>query len=324
MKDLGFPIMMADNLWVRFRFPVMKVTVIFPGLHDQGKCDAFLIATIHLKQLVRVLWTAKGSSEIVVLIEVQPRLTNNSPSERRLLRPFFQLVGIKKVIVTGVSNQRHIAQLRSAITTGINVAQTHIFLMGSIRFLRECVTAQRWEDAMVQTERHSIFIADCRIVFGNRLFGIESGLDVNTTMGRRRTAVEIFVATALANAEITLHLQIYTKAIRFASKALTYISLEHVYYATIAATLGIIAPVHHYALLPLNGTAASLNQFKCYMLCLRARAYIGNGRASRAARDINDARELMPTSVMLAAVFEDWRARFGSVARSVGFQRYDK
>ncbi|MCJ1424769.1 hypothetical protein MMC29_002657 [Sticta canariensis] len=162
--------MTADDLWRRFRFPVLKATVIFPSIHDGAKYDALLIATCHLKQLKRVLWTAKGSSEIEVTIQVQPPLTNNSPSEHHLLRPLFQLVGIKKVLVSGVSNQRHIAKLTSAMMAGFDIPRAHIGLMRSIYFLQGHVKVQRWGDVMAQPERHNILIADCMTVFGDRVF----------------------------------------------------------------------------------------------------------------------------------------------------------
>ncbi|MCJ1424670.1 hypothetical protein MMC29_002558 [Sticta canariensis] len=316
MKDRGFPIMTADDLWCRFRFPVMKVTVRFPTLHCWGQCDAFLIATFHLKQLMRVLWTAVGSSEIEVMIQVQPPLTKNSPSERQLLVPFFRLVGIRKVIVSGVSDQGNIAKLTSAITTGIDIDRVHIGLMRSLCFLQGCVKEQRWGDAIAHTERHTTLLADCRTVFGNRIFGIEPGLNVNKAIARRSIAVEIFIAAALANAEVSLHQQIYTNAIRFATRALTLFHSELVYYPAIAATLNVLVPPRQFMLLPITGTTASLNEFLCRILCVRAGAYIGTQKAGCAVRDINEARELMPTSSMLASVSEDWQARFGSVASS--------
>lgn len=310
MKDRGFPIATADDLWRSFRFPVMRVTVIFPTLVDQGQSDAFLIATDDLKQLMRVLWTAKGSSEIEVMIHVQPPLTNKSPSERHLLHPFLRLRSIKKIIILGVSKRGYISQLTSKLTTRDGLTQTYADLMASIHCMQRFIKAQQWKQAIVRAEEHGILLIDSKIVYGNRLVGVEPGLNINISIARSHAAKEILVATALGIAEVTLHLCHYSKAFHFANRALTLLSRVSVFNPALAAIL--TTPPNH-PLLIITGTVTSANNFKCYIHCIRARASMGMQKAENAMDDIEKARELMPTSMTLASVSEDWQARFGSV-----------
>ncbi|MCJ1422879.1 hypothetical protein MMC29_000759 [Sticta canariensis] len=310
MKDRGFPIATADDLWRGFRFPVMRVTVIFPTLVDQRQSDAFLIATDHLKQLMRVLWTAKGSSEIEVMIHVQPPLTNKSPSERHLLHPFLRLRSIKKITILGVSKRRYISQLTSKLTTRDGLTQTYADLMASTHCMQKFIEAQQWNQAIVRAEKHGVLLIDSKIVYGNRFIGVEPDLNVNTSIARSHVAKEILVATALGIAEITLHLRQYNDAIRVANRALTLLSRVSFFNPALAAIP--TTPLNH-PLLIITGTVTSVNNSKCYFHCIRARASMGMQNAENAMVDIEKARELMPTSVTLASVSEDWQARFGSV-----------
>lgn len=80
MKDNGFPVASGDNLWLHVKFPVMKVTVVFPGLEDQKQSDTLVVATIYLKQLVRALWTAKGASEMDIRFMFNRRILKTRPT----------------------------------------------------------------------------------------------------------------------------------------------------------------------------------------------------------------------------------------------------
>lgn len=55
---------MLINLWCNVKFPVMKVKVVFPSLENRKESDTLVVATVHFKQLIRALWTAKGASEM--------------------------------------------------------------------------------------------------------------------------------------------------------------------------------------------------------------------------------------------------------------------
>ena len=310
MKDRGFPIATAHDLWHGFRFPVMKVTVIFPTLVDQRQSDAFLIATDHLKQLMRVLWTAKGSSEIEVIIHVQPPLTNKSPSERHLLDPFLRLRSIKKITILGVSKHGYASQLTFKLMTRDGLTQTYADLMASIHHMQRFIKAQQWKQAILRAQKHAILLTDSKIVYGNRFVGVEPGLNINTSIARSHAANEIFVATTLGIAEVNLHVRQYNDAIHFAKRALTLLSRISVFNPALAA-IPIMPP--NYPLLIITGTVTSVNNFKCYIHCIRARASMGMQQAENAMVDIEKAREFMPTSATLASVSEDWQARFGSV-----------
>lgn len=309
MKDRGFPIATADDLWRRFRFPVMRVTVIFPTQEGQGLSDAFLIATDHLKQLIRVLWMAKGSSEIEVMIHVQPPLTNNSPSKCRLLHPFHELRSIKKITILGVSELRYVSELTSNITTRDGLSHTYAYLMASIHRMQRFIKAQQWKQAILWAEKLGILLADSMIVYGNRFLGVEPGLGINLSNARSYIAKEILVATALGIAEVTLHLRQYNHALRFASRALDFLSRVSVFNPALAATP--TTPPNN-PLLIITGTITSVNEFKCHIYCIRARASMGMQDAENAMIDIEKARELMPASATLASVSKDWQASFGS------------
>lgn len=79
----------------------MKVTVIFPSLENRNESDTLVVATVHLKQLICALWTAKGASEMEVTIHVQPSRRENWPGERYLLQPFLKLRSVKRLVVWG-------------------------------------------------------------------------------------------------------------------------------------------------------------------------------------------------------------------------------
>lgn len=137
MKDHGFPIFSASNLWCHFKFPVLKVKIMFPTLKDQKQSDSLAVATVHLKQVMRALWTARGASEMEVVVNVQPPHTKNSPYEHCLLRPFFKLRSVKRLVILGVSAQGYIDDLTRAITTTDGINQTLGELAACVRTSRK-------------------------------------------------------------------------------------------------------------------------------------------------------------------------------------------
>ena len=206
MQDRGFPVAVASDLCPHVRFPVMKVTVIFPGPKDQFPSDSIIMASAHLKQLMRALWTATGASEMDVLIHIKPRLTNKWPSARRLLGPFFKLRGIKEVIIMGARERKYVEAVTSAITTTDGLHQSYAELAAGIKRLQGYIKAERWSRAVAEAERHAMLLSDCNIVYGQRFLGIEPGIHIHIANIRNRAAKEIMTAAAIGMAEVTLHL----------------------------------------------------------------------------------------------------------------------
>ena len=305
MKDRGFPVVTGGNLWRHVRSSVMKVAVTFPGLDSQKQSDTLLIATVHLNQLMRVLWTAKGAPGIAVKIDVQPPLTKNSPSEGRLLRPFRGLRSIKQLVISGVSKLRYVDELKQAITTTDGINQTRSELTEGLKCLQGYIKTQQWGRAIAKAEKHSMLMADSQMVYGIRLIGIGSGLRVKTILARRKAENEITIATAMALAEVTLHLRQYNSTIRFANNALHCMS-------PFMSTIGISSYLQQ---VPHTGTHTGIltseSETKCIIHLIRARAHMDMQQAELAFGDIEQARGLMPTCVALASVYEDWQIMFG-------------
>lgn len=313
MKNRGFQVLPARDLWLRTGFPVMKVTVQFPSLEDQEQNDVLAVATSHLKQLMRALWTAKGASEMEVVITVQPQLTNEQPSERDLLEPFFKLRSIKRVSILGVSKQRDIDQLTRAITTTDGLKQTFDELTAGVKRLQRYLKERQWGLAMGQAEKHSILLTDCKAAYGSRFVGRDPNLDINTAVTRGQAALEIITATAISFAEVTLSQYDYINTVSFARRALQALG---VFCRVNAWLLGnpanhtIVVPSHH-PLLPITDTVPFKDEIECAILLIRARAYMGMEQGEPALEDIQKARELMPNSTTLASVSQTWQYMFG-------------
>ena len=314
IRDHGFPVATADNLQRHVKFPVMKVTVLFSSLDDK-QSDTLVVATVHLKQLMRALWTAKGASEMGVLIRVQPPLTKSSPDVHSLLRPFLKLRSIKRLVVCGVSEKEYIDELTGAITTTDGVHQSLGEIAASIKRLQRYVKAERRELIVAQAVKLSFLLTDCDNVYGSRMFGIGPGIDIDTAVARNQVAHEIMINTAMVFGEVTLSLGQYASAIIFAEQALDHIShtsnFQHV--APVHPT-AVVLPCHQ--LPPLTGIITSGNETKCNILLMRARAYMGMQRAEDAFHDIESAGELMPDSATLATISQAWQVTFGPVPGS--------
>lgn len=315
MKDHGFPIATADNLWRDVKFPVMKVTITFPSLAHQEQSDALVVATAHLQQLMRALWTAKGASEMEIVIHVQLMGAEKSPSERDLLQPFLKLRTIRRLIVSGVSDHSYIDKLTRAITTTDGMNQTLGEMTASIKCLQRYIKAKRWGSAIAQLEKHNTLMSDCKIAYGSRILTIEPGINVNAANARIQVAKEVVIATAIAVAEVSLYRGQYANAIRFAGSSLQLISGVFVFRHITPVRPTAFVPPYHQLLLP-TGLINSENETRLNILLVRARVYMGMRQAEDALRDIEMAREIMPNSIALASVSSDWQAMFGSIPRS--------
>lgn len=290
MKNLGLPVVTVGDQWRYIRFPVMKVTVSFPSLDDQNQSEILLIAKVHLKHLVRALWTAKGASDMEVKIHIQPRLTNKSPTQRDLLEPFFKLRTIKKLVNLGVSQYSHINELTRAITITDGIDETARELSGNLGRLPKYIRAGRWGHAIAQAERLSTLLEDCKVVFGGRFDGIDPGINMNTAIDRAKTSREIRVATALCLAEINIYLRRYAQTVRLVNSAKNLIDRP--------PTL---------ALGPINFEDEIIGT----LFLIRARAFLGQGQAEPAWRDIGNARKLLLDAALPDEVSQIWHAMFG-------------
>ncbi|MCJ1265631.1 hypothetical protein MMC22_005511 [Lobaria immixta] len=300
MKDHGFPIATAGNIRRHVKFPVMEVNVIFPSLEDQTQSDDLAVATVHLKQVIRALWTAKGALEMEVTIHLQPARNKISPSERSLLRPFRKLSSIKRLDILGGSDNIYINELTRAVTSADSINHSIDKLTASVQCLQRHIKAERWGPAIAQATKHCILETDCYTVYGLRLIGVEPGIDTITAFVRQQIAKEIKLAVALAIGEVTLYMGQYASTVRFADRGLSHMLGDSVIFFPIIHS-------HH----SFTGTITSVEEAKYHIYLVRACAYIGMERAEDAFRDINAAAELMPNSVMLASVYQDWEARFG-------------
>ena len=316
MKDLGFPVATANDLMRFIQFPVMKVEVKFPNPESEEQSDELLIAAVHLNQLVRVLWTAKGASEMEVIIEVQPPVTNSSPSSRSLLRPFFDLRNVKKVIIWSQASRRYEYKLTRAMTKTDDDSQSFNELTASVKCLQEHIRAQRWEQAVAQAESHAILMADYRIVYDNHFISINQGIDVDTAVIRYHAIKEMYIASAMSIAEVTLHLHQYSNALLFADYGLKHISHNSAFFQHLTLTHPTIMALFNNQLLSYTGTLAGEKDTKCSILLIRARAYMALENSMMAILDIKKARKILPNSETLASVSEAWHVMFGPFPES--------
>lgn len=289
MKDRNFPVgatnvATADSLWRHGKFPVMKVTVNFPSLADQKQSDVLVVATAHLKSLVRALWTAKGASEMEVMVHVLPPKVPKSPSEGHLLRPFLKLRSIRRLVVVDMSHPEHVDRLTRAVTT---TRQIFGELMEGAKGLQEYIEAKQWGLAAEQEEEQSILMTDCLVVYGNRFMDSRAGK-------------EILITTIMSVAEMSLYRDQYARTISFADYALGLVSRPPV-----SQNIPAVQPAW---------VTFWERKTKCHILLIRARAYMGMRQAEGAFSEIEKAREIMPNSAELASISEAWRVMFGPSA----------
>lgn len=317
IKGRGFPVATADNLQRYVKFPVMKVAVVFPSLEDKKQSDTLVVATVHLKQLVRVLWTAKGASEMEVTIDIQPQWTKNSPDALSLLRPFLKLRSIKRLIICGVSETEYIEELTDAVTTTDGINQSLGEMAAIIKRLQRYVKARRMELVVALAAELFFMLIDCENVYDSRMFGDGDDVSIETTVARNLVSHEIMIDTAMVFGEITFSLGQPDRTICFADQALDYNSYRSSYQHLIPMLSTVVDVVHPcHQLPPLTGTITSRNETKCSILLMRARGYMAMGCANDALRDIESAREIMPDSTTLAGVSGAWEIMFGPVPGS--------
>lgn len=313
IKGRGFPVATGDNLQRHVKFPVMKVTVVFPSLDDKKQSDTLVVATVHLKQLMRALWTVKGASEMEVTIHVQPQWSKNSPDARSLLRPFLKLRSIKRLIICGVSENEYIAELTDAVTTTDGINQSLGEMAAIIKRLQRYVKAEREGPIIAQAAELFFLLTDCENVYDSRMFGDGLDISLESAVARNLVAHEIMINTAMVFGEITFSFGQFARTICYADQALDYNSYPSNYpnYQQLAPVhpAVVVHPLHQ--LPPLTGTITSRNETKCSILLMRARGYMGMKRANEALHDIESARELMPDSGTLAAVSGAWQYLFG-------------
>ncbi|MCJ1268444.1 hypothetical protein MMC22_008332, partial [Lobaria immixta] len=319
LRDHGFPVATGDNLRRKVKSPVLKVAVQFSRQKGGNQCDTVAVATVHLERLMRALWTAQGGSEMEVTINVQPPPTNNSPSERNLLWPFFKLRSIKRLEVYGASEQGHIDELTSAITTTDGINQTLHELAAGVRSFQEYVNTEYWIDAIEELFNVSVLTADCEIAFGRRYRGIGPGMDTTLAFARYQIVREVFIASAMAGAEIVLHMGDRAYAIVLADRALGFLSRDQ-HIIPVLPTVG-AHPSHQLPPLsnqlpPLTAITTSPNETKCNIYLLQARAHIGMRQADDAFRTMQAARDLVPNSVELASVIQAWKVTFRAIPGS--------
>lgn len=241
--------------------------------------------------------------------------TEKSPSERDLLQPFLKIRSIKRLIVSGVSDHSYVDKLTRAITTTDGINQTLGEMTASIKCLQRYIKAKRWGSAIAQLEYHSMLMTDCKIAYGSRILTIEPGINVNAATARIQVAKEVTIATAIVVAEVSLYRGQYANAIRFADSSLQLISGVFVFqHVTPVQPTAFVPPYHQ--LLPPTGIITSENETKLNVLLVRARAYMGMQQAEDAFRDIEKAREIVPNSMALASVSQDWQVMFSSIPRS--------
>lgn len=325
MKDRGFAVATGRDLWRDIKLPVMRVTVSFPSLQGQEHSDTLLVASVHLAQLMRGLGTAKGASGMEVTIHVLPPPTGNPPDEGSLLAPFKKLRSIRRLTMLGVAKQTYVVQLTRAITTTNGITRTFDELTASVRSLQGYIEEERWGSAIPQAEKLATLMADCKTVYGNRFFGIETGLNINAAVARSQAARDITIAIAMGIAQVTLFMRQYGNTILFATHALELVNgITAIHPAnpiTAANPVIIVAPNHPlvtYPLFPLisTGTVPFENEVRCFILTIRARAYIGLRRGKKALNDIEKAQELMPNSLPLFSVSMMWDAMFDPIPGS--------
>lgn len=319
MKDNGFPVLLAGNLWRCVKFSALKVLVTFPSLDDQNQSDALVVPTVYLKQLVRALWTAKGASEMEVIVHVRRPLTNKSPKEGSLLRPFLQLRSIKRFVILRACGHEYMNERPRAVTTtetdGIN--QTFRELTAGLKYLQRCIKKKRWRVAMAQAEKHLKLMIDRRVVYGERFKGADPSLDSNLGTARAWAAHEINIASAMSLAEVNLHVHRYSTAITDADHALDLISRISIFkYVAPADPTDAFPPCPQ--IFSSTGIFTSHKQTKCHILLIRAWGYMGLQQANDAFHDIERVRKLKPKDKKLrkklAIVSRAWQAMFNPSA----------
>lgn len=312
IKNRGFPVATVVDVWRSIRFPVMKVTVIFPSLESQKQSDALLVAAVHFDELIRTLWTTKGSSEMEVTIQIQQRRTNNSPGSGDLLRPFLNLRSIKRVTILGVSKQQYIDELTRSITITDGINSTMRQLLAGTKCLQRYIDEELWEDAIAQAKEQIILIADCKLVYGKRFLEIEPGLSINTAIVRSQSAKEMIIATAVGIAAVTLYLRQYENAVRFADRALDLILLASVGQPGVLPINLFTLPPHH-PFPTFTGTVTFDGHTTGLALKIRARACMGMRQLEQASRDLEKARNMMPEGPTLSSSLEILQVRSGKV-----------
>ena len=136
-----------------------------------------------------------------------------------------------------------------------------------------------------------MLMADYKLLYGLRYIGID--FDFNAVIMRTQAGKEVKVVTAMRMAEVTIHLHQYANAIHFANLALNLIPCTPaVYYGNFNSVVFSCYP----QLLPYSGTITFEDETKCFILLIRATAYIGMQQTELAFRDIKEAEERCRTA----------------------------
>ena len=233
-----------------------------------------------------------------VVLFVQPQLTNISPRKDELWRPFKKLRASRLVVAVNAATRVYLDPLR-VVSAPVDIDLSFRELTVGIERLQRYIDAGQWERAITQAENHATFLSDCKVVYGQRFYGIDPNISANVAVSRSNAAKKILIDGAVAPANVTLHLDQYANTVLFAKDAL----------ANCRVTLYPHVTPAHLAVLSSRG--------ECSILLVRAAAYIGMERSEAALSDMEKVREFWPDCTTLVPLSQAWQEKFGLFLGSV-------
>ncbi|MCJ1462487.1 hypothetical protein MMC07_001089 [Pseudocyphellaria aurata] len=195
------------------------------------------------------------------------------------------------------------------------IEQTFSELRAGAKNLQQYLEAYKWKQASVMMKKQLTLMIDCGIVYG--VFGAGPGVSRDMSRALTKSAHEIFIVTIRGAAELSLNRHQYNNAICYAEMVLSVLNvisrsdLLVLDQPTTPANSSFIAVPPVDPLLPSTGTVTLRRETRCSVLLIRARAYIETQKDVLALHDLDEVRDLMPNSVMLASVPLAWQAQFG-------------
>ena len=115
MRNRGFAVIKCGD--VDHVVPNLKVWAFFPSLQPLGQRSVFFMGSAGLFWLPRALWAIKGMEEMFLRLELNPNIVMSARIEADLMYPFYQIKGIKKLILRGVNSQAFKATMPDSLTT---------------------------------------------------------------------------------------------------------------------------------------------------------------------------------------------------------------
>ena len=253
LRNRGFAVITCKNL--DHVIPTLHVLVLFPSLRSLGQQSVFFMGVAGFLQLSRALWATKGMEEMVLRVELHPDVAMSEAIETELLNPFYQVRGIKKLILKGSQLQDYKTEMTHCLTTPfMESSEVLKDLQQGMTICADLIDGGDLPRGAEALDTQLAFMADCEKILRRRFLRADDKV--------WNEICEIGYRTAYNLARIRLILGEYETVVNYATHAMRVPPVEGV----------------------------TNNQ----RFLLRGQAYAGLKQESKALRDLLEAQRRMP------------------------------